>query len=177
MFPSMIIIQWHLRVSFRTDGLVNKHFTRWDVFTGECLDTQCLRTFRTLLVAARLITNSLSPFLWSVGKPAENMSKGFLPWVLVCMIHTTNTYKVRGAWIQNQFALWCLPIKRGGPKYWWNSGQVWIPVLARDIRRYFSLVGVPSLAPAVAMAKAEAADRALRLLSSSRQEDITMPLL
>lgn len=35
----------------------------WDVVTGECLDTQCLRTFRTLLVAARLITNSLSPFL------------------------------------------------------------------------------------------------------------------
>ncbi len=45
------------------------------------------------------------------------------------------------------------------------------------MRRYFSLVGVPSLAPAVAMAKAEAADKALRLLSSSRQDDITMPLL
>ena len=45
------------------------------------------------------------------------------------------------------------------------------------MRRYFSLVGVPSLAPAVAMAKAEAADRALRLLSSSRHEDMTVPLL
>ncbi|TNN70102.1 hypothetical protein EYF80_019602 [Liparis tanakae] len=45
------------------------------------------------------------------------------------------------------------------------------------MRRYFSLVGVPSLAPAVAMAKAEAAERALRLLSSSRHEDTTMPLL
>lgn len=62
-------------------------------------------------------------------------------------------------------------------KSWLDSGQVCIPVLARDIRRYFSLVGVPSLAPAVAIAKAEAADRALRLLSSSRHEDITMPLL
>lgn len=51
------------------------------------------------------------------------------------------------------------------------------PVLARDIRRYFSLVGVPSFAPAVAMANAEAAERALRLLSSSRQDDTTMPLL
>lgn len=50
-------------------------------------------------------------------------------------------------------------------------------MLASDIRRYFSLVGVPSLAPAVAMAKAEAAERALRLLSSSRQDDTTMPLL
>lgn len=50
-------------------------------------------------------------------------------------------------------------------------------MLARDIRRYFSLVGVPSLAPAVAMAKAEAAERALLLLSSSRQDDTTMPLL
>lgn len=50
-------------------------------------------------------------------------------------------------------------------------------MLARDIRRYFSLVGVPSFAPAVAMAKAEAAERALRLLSSSRQDDTTMPLL
>ena len=55
------------------------------------------------------------------------------------------------------------------PGYW--------PVLARDIRRYFSLVGVPSFAPAVAIAKAEAADRALRLLSNSRHEDTTMPLL
>lgn len=36
---------------------------------------------------------------------------------------------------------------------------------------------MPSLAPAVAMAKAQAAERALRLLSSSRQEDTTMPLL
>lgn len=51
------------------------------------------------------------------------------------------------------------------------------PVLARDIRRYFSLVGVPSLAPAVAIAKAEAAERALRLFSSSRQDDTTIPLL
>lgn len=51
------------------------------------------------------------------------------------------------------------------------------PVLARDMRRYFSLVGVPSLAPAVAMANAEAAESALRLLSSSRQDDTTMPLL
>lgn len=57
----------------------------------------------------------------------------------------------------------------------WAGVQV--PVLARDIRRYFSLVGVPSLAPAVAIANAEAADRALRLLSSSLHEDITMPLL
>lgn len=52
-----------------------------------------------------------------------------------------------------------------------------IPALARDILRYFSLFEVPSLAPAVAMAKAEAAERALRLLSSSRQEVITTPLL
>lgn len=51
------------------------------------------------------------------------------------------------------------------------------PVLASDMRRYFSFVGVPSFAPAVAMAKAEAAERALRLLSSSRQDDTTMPLL
>lgn len=51
------------------------------------------------------------------------------------------------------------------------------PALAKDILRYFSLFGVPSLAPAVAMAKAEAADRALRLLSSSRQEVMTTPLL
>lgn len=52
-----------------------------------------------------------------------------------------------------------------------------VPALARDILRYFSLVGVPSLAPAVAMAKAEVADRALRVLSRSRQDVITMPLL
>lgn len=52
-----------------------------------------------------------------------------------------------------------------------------MPVLARDIRLYFSLVGVPSLAPAVAIAKAEAADRALRLLSSSLHDGMTMPLL
>lgn len=51
------------------------------------------------------------------------------------------------------------------------------PELARDMRRYFSLVGVPSLAPAVAIAKAEAAERALRLLSSSRHDDTNMPLL
>lgn len=51
------------------------------------------------------------------------------------------------------------------------------PVLARDILRYLSLLGAPSLAPAVAMAKAEAADRALRLLSSSRHEGMTTPLL
>lgn len=54
-------------------------------------------------------------------------------------------------------------------------GQV--PALARDILRYFSLVGVPSLAPAVAMAKAEVADRALRVLSRSRQDVMTTPLL
>lgn len=52
-----------------------------------------------------------------------------------------------------------------------------IPALASDILRYFSLVGVPSLAPAVAMAKAEAADRALRVLSSSRHDVMTTPLL
>lgn len=52
-----------------------------------------------------------------------------------------------------------------------------IPALARDSLRYFSLFGVPSLAPAVAMAKAEAADRALRVLSSSRHEVMTTPLL
>lgn len=51
------------------------------------------------------------------------------------------------------------------------------PALAKDILRYFSLFGVPSLAPAVAMAKAEAADRALRLLSRSRQGVLTTPLL
>lgn len=51
------------------------------------------------------------------------------------------------------------------------------PALARDILRYLSLLGAPSLAPAVAMAKAEAADRALRLLSSSRHEVMTTPLL
>lgn len=51
------------------------------------------------------------------------------------------------------------------------------PALAKDILRYFSLLGVPSLAPAVAMAKAEAADRLLRLLSSSRQDVLTTPLL
>lgn len=45
------------------------------------------------------------------------------------------------------------------------------------MRRYFSLVGVPSLAPAVAIAKADAAESALRLLSISRQDDIIMPLL
>lgn len=52
-----------------------------------------------------------------------------------------------------------------------------LPVLASDMRRYFSLVGVPSLAPAVAIAKADAAESALRLLSISRQDDIIMPLL
>lgn len=52
-----------------------------------------------------------------------------------------------------------------------------VPALARDILRYFSLVGVPSLAPAVAMANAEAAERALRVLSSSRQDVMTTPLL
>lgn len=56
-----------------------------------------------------------------------------------------------------------------------QPGQV--PALARDILRYFSLVGVPSLAPAVAMAKADAADRALRVLSSSRHDVMTTPLL
>lgn len=38
--------------------------------TCECLVTQWRSTFKTLLVAALLMTNSLSPFLWSVGKPA-----------------------------------------------------------------------------------------------------------
>lgn len=37
--------------------------------TCGCLDTQWRSTFKTLLVAALLITNSLSPFRWSVGKP------------------------------------------------------------------------------------------------------------
>lgn len=54
--------------------------------TGECFDTQCLRTFRTLLVAARLITNSLSPFLWSVGKPAENGKVCFYTETFIIMI-------------------------------------------------------------------------------------------
>lgn len=58
-----------------------------------------------------------------------------------------------------------------------EQGPPHIPALAKDILRYFSLFGVSLLAPAVAMAKAEAAERALRLLSSSRQEVITTPLL
>lgn len=37
--------------------------------TCECLVTQWRSTFKTRFVAALLITNSLSPFLWSVGKP------------------------------------------------------------------------------------------------------------
>lgn len=59
------------------------------------------------------------------------------------------------------------------------SRDIHTPVLAKDILRYgnLSLFGVPSLAPAVAMAKAEAAERALRLLSSSRHDVITTPLL
>lgn len=43
--------------------------------TCECLDTQWRRTFKTLFVAALLITNSLSPFLWSVGKPGTRLIK------------------------------------------------------------------------------------------------------
>lgn len=48
-------------------------------FTCECLDTQWRSTFRTLFVAALRITNSLSPFLWSVGKPGIRVNTvGFL---------------------------------------------------------------------------------------------------
>jgi len=43
--------------------------------TCECLETQWRSTFRTRLVAALRITNSLSPFLWSVGKPAARLTK------------------------------------------------------------------------------------------------------
>lgn len=43
--------------------------------TCECLETQWRSTFRTLFVAALLITNSLSPFLWSVGKPGSSLTK------------------------------------------------------------------------------------------------------
>lgn len=43
--------------------------------TCECLETQWRSTFSTLLVAALRMTNSLSPFLWSVGKPEKEESK------------------------------------------------------------------------------------------------------
>lgn len=120
--------------------------------TCECLDTQCRRTLRTRLVAARRITNSLSPFLWSVGNPKSQSKFKLIPFL------PGNKYP-QPMRVSNRLQI---PM---------------VPVLARDMRRYFSLVGVPSLAPAVAMAKAEAADKALRLVSSSRQDDITMPLL
>lgn len=44
--------------------------------TCECLETQCRSTFRTRLVAALRITNSLSPFLWSGGKPGGRHGRG-----------------------------------------------------------------------------------------------------
>lgn len=43
--------------------------------TCECLETQWRSTLRTRFVAALLITNSLSPFLWSVGKPGITFNK------------------------------------------------------------------------------------------------------
>lgn len=55
-----------------------KQRKRWRVKvirTCECLDTQWRSTFKTLFVAALLITNSLSPFLWSVGKPGARFDK------------------------------------------------------------------------------------------------------
>lgn len=61
----------------------------------------------------------------------------------------------------------------GSPPARLPSGAGPAPALARDSLRNFSL---PSLAPAVAMAKAEVADRALRAPSSSRHEGMTMPL-
>lgn len=75
------------------------------------------------------------------------------------------------------YACGCHPCHRTRRREVPISRDVHIPVVAKDILRYFSLFGVPSLAPAVAMAKAEAAERALRLLSSSRHEVITTPLL
>lgn len=149
-------------------------------------------------MAARRITNSLSPFLWSGGNPAH---KG----------HRVQENKKWGSVLVGIQALgWGQP-GRCGASMWglWVGGQCWprpgaaspeqpggggvwgcgravpaegadpshVPALARDILRYFSLFGAPSLAPAVAMAKAEAADRALRVLSSSRHEVTTTPLL
>lgn len=56
----------------------------WEVkCTCECLDTQWRSTFKTLLVAALLITNSLSPFLWSVGKPWTSFGKNSIK--LICL--------------------------------------------------------------------------------------------
>jgi hypothetical protein len=66
------------------------------------------------------------------------------------------------------------PWRREGP----ISRNVHIPVLAKDILRNTSLFEGPSLAPAVAMAKAEVAERVLRLLSTrSRHVVIRIPLL
>lgn len=56
------------------------------------------------------------------------------------------------------------------------SRDVHTPVLAKDILRYISLFAGLSLAPAVAMAKAEVAERGLRLLSI-RSRHVMIPLL
>lgn len=168
--------------------------------TWECLDTQCLSTFRTRLVAALRITNSLSPFLWSVGKPEtargpsarahspSRAAQGAPPSPAAVSggtgtpgatpeLHIPRAELCPGSLEQ---ALGALPARRETPLGTMGTPQVspgQVPALARDILRYFSLVGVPSLAPAVAMAKAEVADRALRAPSRSRQDVITIPLL
>lgn len=55
--------------------VMEKEFYEKVKCTCECLETQWRSTFRTLFVAALLITNSLSPFLWSVGKPGSRFNK------------------------------------------------------------------------------------------------------
>lgn len=158
-------------------------------------------------MAALRITNSLSPLRWSVGKPetageplaqpqlcvphgssrTAGRSSPIFPRTRSCLKRkrcvlrhpeaTARSRQVLGCGCSGLPGRSCLPAEPGRTSTPKARPQGRVPALARDILRYFSLVGVPSLAPAVAMAKAEAADRALRVLSSSRQDVMTTPLL
>lgn len=66
LFCCCFFILWGHR---KTEPNKKKKKERKGDCTCECLETQWRSTFRTRFVAALLITNSLSPFLWSVGKP------------------------------------------------------------------------------------------------------------
>lgn len=65
----VFLLQWHNKINKKrkTEVKVN--------CTCACLETQWRSTFKTLFVAALLITNSLSPFLWSVGKPGTKFNR------------------------------------------------------------------------------------------------------